>query len=225
MRIYKIMSAILISGLLLSACTATLLKQKPAPAATALASLHGNQPSEAQLLAAGEAGDVEAQRQLANGYQPRKSFGVPYGNAAEAIRWFRRACAAGYANAEVDFYEFAESQEQIGTDGAIEEAVACLDDAIRQGHRKAIIDGAFRAAFMEQDYKKGYYLYALLADTEPQYADQRQSFASQLTPAEIAAAEKAASDWRAHNPIRDYDDFFALVNSPFRQSPTPTTAP
>lgn len=219
MRIFVILSTVLIAGLVLGACT-------HAPAAGSnLGSPKHDEPTEAQLRAAGEAGDVEAQRQLANRSAPRESFGVTYGDAEAAIYWYRRACAAGYANAEVDFYEFAETRARAEAGSVVDEAVACLDDAVRQGHRMAIIDRAFRAAFGEHDYKKGYYLYALLADSEPQYADQRHSIANQLTPAEIDAAEKAAADWRASNQVKDYNDFFALVNSPFRQPDTPTTAP
>jgi hypothetical protein len=210
-RIFVILSTVLIAGLVLVACTyAPLAGTKPA-------SSKDDAPTEAQLRAAGEAGDVEAQRQLAYRSEPKEAFGVTYGNAEAAIYWYRRACAAGYANAEVDFYEFAETRAQAETGSVVDEAVACLDDAVRQGHRNAIIDRAFRAAFGEHDYKKGYYLYALLADSEPQYADQRHSIANQLTPAEIDAAEKAAADWRAGNQVRDYNDFFAVVNSPFRQ--------
>ncbi len=219
MRIFVILATVLIAGLVLVACTYA------PPAPTRPASARDDEPTEAQLRAACEAGDVEAQRQLANRSAPRESFGVTYGDAKAAIYWYRRACAAGYANAEVDFYEFAETRAQAETGSVTDEAVACLDDAVRQGHRMAIIDRAFRAAFGEHDYKKGYYLYALLADSEPQYADQRHSIANQLTPAEIDAAEKAAGDWRASNQVKDYDDFFALVNSPFRRPNTHTTGP
>ncbi len=54
----------------------------------------------------------------------------------------------------------------MGDDTYLAEAIACLEDAIRQGHRSAIINGAFRAAFIEQDYKTGFFLYALFEDTE-----------------------------------------------------------
>ncbi len=48
------------------------------------------------------------------------------------------------------------------------------------------------------------------------------TFADQLTQAEIDEAEQAAAEWRAENKVKDYDDFFAEVNSPFREvSPAP----
>ena len=106
-------------------------------------------------------------RQLANLYAPTEALGVRYGNLEQAVFWYRQACAAGYANAQVDFYEFARLQADQGNDAYLEEAIACLEDAIRQGHRSAIISGAFRAAFIEQDYKTGFFLYALFEDTEP----------------------------------------------------------
>lgn len=174
-------------------------------------------PPSAELIAAAEAGDVEAMRQLANLYRPTEALGVRYGNLERAVFWYRQACAAGYANAQVDFYEFARMQADMGDATYLDEAIVCLGDAIRQGHRSAIINGAFHAAFIEQDYKTGFFLYALFEDTEPEYAEQRWSFADQLTQAEIDEAEQAAAEWRANNAIRDYDDFFAEVDSPFRQ--------
>ncbi len=64
-------------------------------------------PPSAEKIAAAEAGDVEAMRQLANVYRPTEAMGVQYGNLAQAVFWYRQACAAGYANAQVDFYQFA----------------------------------------------------------------------------------------------------------------------
>ena len=104
-----------------------------------------------------------------------------------------------------------------GDDTYLDEAIVCLQDAIRQGHRSAISSGAFRAAFIEGDYKTGFYLYALLEDADPELAARRQTFADQLTADEIAEAEAAAAEWRAANTVKDYEDFFAEVNSPFRQ--------
>jgi TPR repeat protein len=181
----------------------------------------GETPSP-ELLAAAEAGDVEAQRQLANAFRPTDSLGIQFGNAEKSIFWFRKACAAGYANAQVDFYDFARSYTGESAELILEEANLCLDDAIRQGHRSALIMGAFRAAFLEHDYKTGFFLYALFEDTEPHYAEQRWSFSENLTQAEIDEAEAAAAEWRANNRIKDYDDFFIEVNSPFRVVPTGT---
>jgi len=174
-------------------------------------------PPSAELVAAAEAGDVEAMRQLANLYKPTEALGVQYGNLEQSVFWYRRACAAGYANAQVDFYDFARSHAERHGDEFLDEAVACLEDAIAQGHREAIIAGAFRAAFIEQDYATAFFLYALLEESDPELAAQRQTFADQLTAAEIDAAEQMAAAWRTENRIKTYDDFFADVNSPFRQ--------
>ncbi|MFN8466715.1 MAG: hypothetical protein U0X20_14245 [Caldilineaceae bacterium] len=174
-------------------------------------------PPSAEKIAAAEAGDVEAMRQLANVYRPTESMGVQYGNLAQAVFWYRQACAAGYANAQVDFYDFARTWAETTSDAYLEEAIACLESAIEQGHRDAIIAGAFRAAFIDGDYARAWYLYALLDDSDPKMAKQRQSFADKLTQAEIDAAEAKAAAWRAENKIKTYDDFFAEVSSPFRQ--------
>jgi hypothetical protein len=170
----------------------------------------------AEKIAAAEAGDVEAMRQLANVYSPTEAMGVSYGNLQQSIFWFRQACAAGYANAQLDFYLFASTWAEIDSDEFLPEAIVCLEDAIAQGHRSALISGAFRAAFIEFDYPRAWYLYALLEESDPDIAVQRHSFADQLTQAEIDEAEAAAAAWLAENKIKDYDDFFAEVNSPFR---------
>ncbi|GIK74742.1 MAG: hypothetical protein BroJett021_37300 [Chloroflexota bacterium] len=174
-------------------------------------------PPSAELIAAAEAGDVEAMRQLANLYRPTDALGVQYGNLEQAVFWYRQACAAGYANAQVDFYDFVRSHAERHSDEFLDEAILCLEDAIAQGHREAIIAGAFRAAFIEQDYKMAFYLYTLFEESDPELAAQRHTFADQLTAAEIEAAEQAAATWRAENTVKTYDDFFAEVNSPFRQ--------
>jgi TPR repeat protein len=116
------------------------------------------EPPSAEKLAAAAAGDVEAQRQIANAYRPTEALGIPFGNTEKAVYWYRKACAAGYANAQVDFYVFARLYADTTSDEFLEEAILCLEDAIRQGHRSAISNGAFRAAFIEHDYKTGFYL-------------------------------------------------------------------
>jgi dienelactone hydrolase len=173
-------------------------------------------PPSPEKIAAAEAGDVEAMRQLANVYRPTEALGVTYGNLQQSVFWYRQACAAGYANAQVDFYQFARAWAETTSDMFLPEAIVCLEDAIAQGHRSAILDGAFRAAYIDFDYPRAWYLYALLEESDPDLAAQRHSFADQLTQAEIDAAETAAAAWRAENTVKDYDDFFAAVNSPFR---------
>lgn len=173
-------------------------------------------PPSAELIAAAEAGDVEAMRQLANLYRPTEVMGVQYGNLEQAVFWYRQACAAGYAPAQFDFYDFARTHAERHSNEFLDEALVCLEDAIRQGHRNAIISGAFHAAFIAHDYKTAFFLYALLDEAAPEIAGQRWSFADQLTQAEIDEAEAAAAAWRTENQIRDDHDFFAAVNSPFR---------
>ncbi len=180
-----------------------------------------SEPPSAELIAAAEAGDVEAMRQLANLYRPQESLGVRYGNLERALFWYRQACAAGYANAQVDFYTFASSLADSSSDAYLAEATVCLDAAIEQGHQDAIRAGAFQAAFLDKDYARGFYLYALLEEADPEMAQQRFAFAEQLTADEIETAETAAAAWRAENRVRSYDDFFAEVNSPFRQPKKP----
>ena len=169
-------------------------------------------PPSPEKIAAAEAGDVEAMRQLANVYRPQEAMGVQYGNLEKSVFWYREACAAGYANAQVDFYQFARTWAETTSEEFLDEAIGCLNTAIDQGHRTAIIDGAFRAAYIDFDYPRAWYLYALLEESDPDIAAQRQSFADQLTQAETDETEAAAAAWRAENEVKDYDDFFAEVS-------------
>jgi dienelactone hydrolase len=174
-------------------------------------------PPSAELVEAAEAGDVEAQRQLANLYRPTEVMGVQYGNLEAAVNWYRKSCENGYANGQVDFFLFARTHAERGDDSYLGEALVCLEDAVRQGHRSAIVQRGFHAAYVEQDYLQAYFLHALLDEVDPDWAAQRFAFADQLTAAEVETAEANASAWRAENKVNDYEDFFAEVNSPFRQ--------
>lgn len=83
------------------------------------------------LLNAAQAGDVEAQRQLANQHRPGKAFRVETGDEDKALYWYRKTCQANYANGQVDFYDFASVRAQSGGADYIEEAIACLNQATR----------------------------------------------------------------------------------------------
>jgi len=91
---------------------------------------------------AAEAGDVEAQRQLANEHKPGHAFGVATGDVLKAVYWYRKSCALGYANAQTDFYDFASVYAQTTDPQYLDEAFTCLNQAIDQGHR----NGAARTA-------------------------------------------------------------------------------
>jgi hypothetical protein len=46
----------------------------------------------------------------------------------------------------------------------------CLESAMEQGHHITIQDAAFRAAFIDGDYARAYYLYALAKESDPDTA-------------------------------------------------------
>lgn len=148
-----------------------------------------SEPPSAELIAAAETGDVEAMRQLANLYRPTEALGVQYGNLAQVVYWYRQAYHGPATPTPRSNSTSSRTHADMGDDAYLDEAIACLEDAIRQGHRSAIINGAFRATFIEQDYR-GFFLYALFEETEPDFAEQRWSFADQLTQAEIEEAEQ-----------------------------------
>lgn len=169
------------------------------------------------LLNAAQAGDVEAQRQLANQHKPGTAFGVETGDEDKALRWYRKTCKANYANGQVDFYDFASVRAQSGGADYLAEAIECLNRAIMQGHREAIVNGAFQAAFIDMDYELGYFRYALLEEALLQQAKQRQSFTDKLSTNTIERLEDEAAAWRQANQVKSYDDFFRVINSPFRR--------
>ena len=65
------------------------------------------QSAQRRLDCCGRSGRRGGHAPLANLYRPTEALGVQYGNLEQAVFWYRKACEAGYANAQVDFYEFA----------------------------------------------------------------------------------------------------------------------
>lgn len=175
---------------------------------------HSTTPEEHAMWRAAEAGNLEAQRRVAIGLSPNSA---PEGNpvdAGHAAFWFQEACSQRYANAAVDFLEFAEYEEARTRDSLyLSQALACLHSAIEQGHRRAIRAGATRAETREKDYRRAYYLYALMAEAEPGFADRRWDIAEHLIQGEPERIEKRAAEWRSRNTLKDDDDFLRELGS------------
>lgn len=180
----------------------------------AAGSYHSTTPEEHAMWRAAEMGNLEAQRRVAVDLSPHSAPGGAEPDAEHAAFWFQEACKRRYANAAVDFLQFAEHEQLRSRDSRfLSQALACLYSAIEQGHRDAIRAGAIRAATHEQDDRRAYYLFALMAEEDPLFADRRWDIAERLIPGEPERIEKRAADWRAIHALKDDDDFFRELSA------------
>jgi TPR repeat protein len=171
-------------------------------------------PAEHAMWRAAEAGNPEAQRRVAVDLTPHSKPGGAAPDAGHAAFWFKEACKQRYANAAVEFLEFAEKERlRSGDSRYVGDALTCLHAAIDQGHRDAIKTGAIRAATRERDFPRAYYLYALMEEGEPVFADRRWEIVDDLIPGQPERIDRRAADWRASNALKDDDDFLIERNS------------
>lgn len=165
-------------------------------------------PEEFAMWRAAEEGNLEAQRRLAVDLSPNSAPGGAAPDAGHAAFWFKEACKKRYANAAVEFLEFAENEQLRFRDPRhVSHALACLHGAIEQGHRDAIRAGATRAATHEKDFRRAYYLYALLAKADPAFAERRWDITDHLISGEPERLDQRAADWLAINMLKGDDDF------------------
>lgn len=71
---------------------------------------HSTTPEEHAMWRAAEVGNLEAQRRVAVDLIPHSAPGGAEPDAEHAAFWFKEACDQRYANAAVDFLEFAEHE-------------------------------------------------------------------------------------------------------------------
>lgn len=165
-------------------------------------------PAERALWMAAENGNPEAQRRVALDLSPDSEPGGARADAGHAAFWFRAACEQQYANAAVDFYEFAENYRlRTGDARHLDHALPCLQSAIEQGHQGAIIKGATRAELVEKNYERAFFLYSLMAKKDPVWADQRWKWVGELSVDAPDRLHRRAARWHATHRIKDNDDF------------------
>ncbi|MFK7895373.1 MAG: hypothetical protein AB8G23_06035 [Myxococcota bacterium] len=175
---------------------------------------HSTTPEEHAMWRAAEAGNLEAQRRVAVDLSPNSAPEGARIDSGHAAFWYQEACSQRYANAAVDFLRFAEYEEARTRDSLyLSQALACLHSAIEQGHRAAIRAGATRAAKSEKDFRRAYYLYALLAKEDPAFADRRWEIADQLIQGEPERIEERAAEWLSRNSLKGDDDFLRELSS------------
>ena len=139
-------------------------------------------------------GDVEAQYNLGVSY--REGKGVPR-DYAQAVSWWRKSAGQGYASAQSALgFMYANGQ------GVSEDAAQAV-----VWYRKAADQGVARAQFnlgvmysqgqgVAQDRVEAYKWMSLAATLE-ESAAARDKLAQQMTPAQIAEAERRAQEWTA----------------------------
>jgi TPR repeat protein len=167
-----------------------------------------------------EGGNPEAQRRVANDLRPGGTPGGAGEDSGHAAFWFRTACKQHYANAAVEFYEFAEAHRiRTGDPRHLDNALPCLQSAINQGHRGAIVVGAKRAESLEKNYERAFFLYSLMEKEDPAWADRRWELMDRLTLDAPDRLHRHAEEWRARNTIKSHDDFLREQSSA-RLAPT-----
>lgn len=188
----------------------------------AAGSYHSTTAGEHAMWRAAEGGNPEAQRRVAVDLSPISEPGGAEPDAEHSAFWFKEACDQRYANAAVDFLKLAEHEYLRTRDSRyLSQALACMYSSIEQGHRKAIRAGAVRAMNHEQDYRRAYYLYALMAEEDPVFADGRFDIADRLIEGEPLRIEERAANWRASHTLKGDDDFLRELSANRGDSKTP----
>ena len=154
-------------------------------------------PNPAELLDAAEQGDPEAQVRLGDLYQ--RGDGVPE-NDAEAAAWYLRAAGQGYADAQFRLGSVYGNGRGVPLDYA--ESLAWFRRAAEQGHDAAQwmlgttyswgLRGAPRdevAAYM--------WLHLALSQNDKHDRSPLDLLEARMSPAQIAEAQRLASEWRA----------------------------
>jgi len=150
---------------------------------------------------AADQGYVEAQYNLGNLY--REGQGVPQ-DYGETVRWHRKAADKGYAEAQTNLgtmYDLG-----LGVTQDYSEAVRWFRKAAEQG--QAVAQDKLGVMYMKglgvpQDYAQAHMWYNLAAAQGQKLGRKyRDLLAKQMTPAQIAEAQKLAREWKARSGSR-----------------------
>jgi TPR repeat protein len=135
-------------------------------------------------------------------------LGVMYGDGrgvqqshAEAGRWFRLAAAQGNADAQNNLGSMYELGSGVERDDA--EAARWYRRAADQGDalgQYSLGTMYLEGRGVEQDYIQAYMWLSLVAARSPEYASFRDRLRSELTPAQIAEAQRLAREWDTAHP-------------------------
>jgi len=151
---------------------------------------------EFQVLA--EQGHAKAQNKLGLMYDDGQ--GVPQ-DYVEAVKWYRKAAAQDHATAQFNLGFMYDDGQGVPQDYA--EAVKWYRRAAEQGHAKAQNNLGLMyddGQGVPQDYVEAHMWYNLAASGLPPGEDRaknRDIVAKLMTPAQIAEAQRLASEWMA----------------------------
>jgi uncharacterized protein len=147
------------------------------------------------LRRSAEAGDASAQYRLGQLYD--EGTGVPqdYGQAKE---WFEKAAKQGHVGAQVNLGTLYLQGE--GAPQSAQMALFWLSRAAEQGHALAFAKLGWMYAQgrgVLQDFIQAHKWYSLAAaNGHEKSAGYRDALAIQMTPAQIAEAQKLAREWK-----------------------------
>ena len=129
-------------------------------------------------------------------------LGVPK-DSAQAVAWNRKAADQGNPMAQLHLGWAYAGGQGIPQDDA--QAVAWYQKSANQGFARAQLDLGFSyrdGQGVEQDYVEAHKWLDLaaartIADLQSTYAADRDALAKEMTPAQLAEAQKRAADWQA----------------------------
>ena len=122
---------------------------------------------------------------------------------AQAEAWFRRAVDQGYADAQYTFGVMYRDGEGMPQD--LTQAVAWFRTAADQGYTNAqatLGNMYLNGQGVPRDYVDAHKWYSLAAsrvtgDKQEEYGTTRDALAKQMTPAQLAEAQRLAMEWQA----------------------------
>jgi len=175
-------------------------------AAKVVVSEEGALDEFALLKGRAEKGDAVAQNDLGAMYSLGQSVER---DDVEAVRWLRKSAEQGFASAQSNLGAMYAEGRGVAQDGA--EAVRWYAKAAEQGLAAAQYNlGELYelGRAVPRDVAEAYYWFALAAAVEPsgpvhdEAVNYRDRIAAQLTPAQIAEAQKRVQAWLKAHPLR-----------------------
>ena len=151
-----------------------------------------------ELRKSAEAGDASAQFRLGQLYD--EGTGVPQ-DYGQAMEWFEKAAKQGHGGAQVNLGTLYLQGE--GAPQSDQMALFWLSRAAEQGHALAFAKLGWMSAQgrgVLQDFIQAHKWYNLAAaNGHRKAAEYRDALAKQMTPAQIAEAQKLAREWKPKN--------------------------
>ena len=147
------------------------------------------------LRTSAEAGDAYAQFKLGQRYD--EGTGVPQ-SYRQAMEWFEKAAKQGHVDAQVNLGTLYLQGE--GAPQSAQMGLFWFDRAAEQGHPLAFVKLGWMYAQgrgVLQDFLQAHKWYNLAAaNGYTKAAGYRDALAKQMTPAQIAEAQKLAREWK-----------------------------